>query len=166
MKQAHPAMGPIEIRDVLRSTGSNAKTPDANRGWGTPDVALATFPSTAPALSLLFQNFPNPFPDRASGQAFTCIWFDVATPGKVRLDILDLRGHVVKNLVPGGAFSSDLPSGRYGRAGLGATTGCDPELQWNGGTADGSFAPQGVYLMRLVTPEGMFFKRIVYLGPS
>ena len=71
----------------------------------------------------------------------------------------------MKNLVPGNAFSSELASGRYGRAGLGATTGCDPDLKWNGDTTDGSVAPQGVYLLRLATPEGMFFKRIVYLGP-
>src|SRR5581483_7779033 len=46
LKQIHPTFGPIEIRDALRNAASNAKSPDSNQGWGTPDVTLAaTFPS-------------------------------------------------------------------------------------------------------------------------
>ncbi|MBI4502229.1 MAG: S8 family serine peptidase [Gemmatimonadetes bacterium] len=263
MKQAHLSFGPIAIRDALRLAGSNARSPDSNRGWGTPDVTLAaTFPDgvtllepldsiiatrtprfswaapnvpgfaqpvryrlvlardttfatplvdtvvtgttlqspslgpgtrfflrltataqdsavvrvqpatrfvirgdveASPPITLLFQNFPNPFPERTTGQASTCIWFDVASPGRVRLDILDLRGHVVKNLVPGRIFDSELPAGHYGRSGA-ADTGCDPDFSWNGTASDGSVAPQGVYLLRLETADGTLFKRIVFLG--
>ena len=265
MKQTHPTFGPIEIRDALRLAGSNARTPDSNRGWGTPDVALAaTFPQgitltepsdsllattsprfawsapnvpgfaqpvrynlmiardttfanplidtvvtgtqveaprsltpgtrffvritaraadsvtlrvqpatrytvtgldePAPPLTLLFQNFPNPFPQRSTGQSSTCIWFDVSTSGRVRLDILDLRGHVVRNLVPGSVFGTELSAGRYGRQAQGATTGCSPDFSWNGTATNGEMAPQGVYLVKLETPDGTFFKRIVFLG--
>ncbi len=265
MKQIHPTFGPIEIRDALRLAGSNARAPDSNRGWGTPDVALAaTFPQSitlieptdsilatttprfswsapnipgfaqpvrynlmiardttfanplidtvvtetqvdsprsltpgtrffiritaraadsvtlrvqpairytvtglaepAPPLTLLFQNFPNPFPERSTGQSSTCIWFDVSSSGPVRLDILDLRGHVVKNFVPGSVFGTDLPAGRYGRQSQGATAGCSPDFSWNGTATNGEMAPQGVYLVRLETPDGTFFKRIVFTG--
>ena len=117
-----------------------------------------------PPLTLLYQNFPNPFPARVTGISTTCIWFDLATSGTVRLDVLDIRGHLVRNLVPGTQFSDDLPAGRYGRLGAGATNGCGPELAWDGRDERGSPAPQGVYLIKLATPDGTFFKRIVYLG--
>ena len=113
-----------------------------------------------PALTLLFQNFPNPFPDRATGRRRTCIWFDLATAGTVKLDILDLRGHIVRNLVPGTAFETDLPAGHYGRSGA----DCDPALEWDGTAQNGAFVPQGIYLVKLAAPDGTTFKRIVYLG--
>src|SRR6266850_267923 len=41
-----------------------------------------------PTATLLYQNFPNPFP--AAGRDSTCLWFDLAIAGTVELDILDL----------------------------------------------------------------------------
>jgi hypothetical protein len=118
----------------------------------------------APPITLLFQNFPNPFPSRTSGETSTCIWFDVATAGQVRLDVLDLRGHVVKTFVPGPGFATELPAGRYGRPSPAATTGCNPDFLWDGTGANGAVMPQGIYLIRLEAPDGVFFRRIVYLG--
>ncbi|MDH3457209.1 MAG: S8 family serine peptidase [Gemmatimonadota bacterium] len=121
---------------------------------------------SAPSATLLFQNFPNPFPNVASGGATTCIWFDLAQTGSVSLDILDIRGHLVRNLVPGDAFGTPLPAGRYGRPAVGGTGSCDPRLSWDGRARDGSFVPQGIYLIRLKTPDSIFFKRAVYRGPG
>lgn len=121
---------------------------------------------TVPTVTLLFQNFPNPFPNRATGQRTTCIWFDLAAGGETRLDILDARGHVVQTLIPGTAFPARLDAGRYGRPDVGQTGSCHPDLQWDGTAADGSTVPQGIYLIRLVAPEGTFFKRIVFMGPG
>jgi hypothetical protein len=120
----------------------------------------------APPITLLFQNFPNPFPNATIGQSSTCIWFDLATGGKVRLDILDLRGHLVKNVVPGSTFGPEIPAGRYGRPTPSATTGCNPDFVWDGSTNRGSRVPRGIYLVKLETPDGTYFKRIVFLGPS
>lgn len=117
-----------------------------------------------PLVTLLFQNFPNPFPTGTTGRAATCIWFDLATAGRVRLDILDMRGHLVRNLVPGAAFPSQLPAGRYGRPAAGETGPCDPRLEWDGTARDGRVVPRGVYPVRLVTPTGVLFKRIVFMG--
>lgn len=125
--------------------------------------AFVVIDDSTPSTTLLFQNFPNPFPPERDGTASTCIWFDLATGGTVRLDILDLRGHLVRNLVPGDGFPSELPPGRYGRPddvpGL-----CDPRTQWDGTASDGSHVPRAIYLARLRTPSGTFFRRIVYLG--
>jgi subtilisin family serine protease len=119
---------------------------------------------SAPPATLLFQNFPNPFPNRRIGESSTCIWFDLAQPGNVTLDILDIRGHVVRTLVPGEGLGTPLPAGRYGRPAVGGTGRCDPRLEWDGRSTDGSFVPQGIYLLRLKTPRETFFKRVVYMG--
>ena len=121
---------------------------------------------SAPRVTLLFQNFPNPFPNAATGRDRTCIWFDLATTGQVRLDILDIRGHLVLNLVPGenNEFPTVLQADRYGRPNVGSIGPCDPRLEWDGTARDGSIAPRGIYVVRLVTPDGTFFKRIVFMG--
>jgi serine protease AprX len=119
---------------------------------------------SVPSVTLLFQNFPNPFPNLAIGEATTCFWFDLAHSGDVRLQILDLRGHLVRTLIPGDAFTEPLPAGRYGRPGGAAGGRCDPSLQWDGRAEDGRVVLRGIYLAKLVTPDGVFFKRIVYLG--
>ncbi|MEO5817947.1 MAG: hypothetical protein ABIT20_21950, partial [Gemmatimonadaceae bacterium] len=56
-------------------------------------------PSDAVVKTLLYQNFPNPFP--APSSQSTCFWFDLKTRGKVELTIHDLRGHRVRTMIPG-----------------------------------------------------------------
>ncbi|MGH7607679.1 MAG: hypothetical protein ACREME_10080, partial [Gemmatimonadales bacterium] len=115
-----------------------------------------------PAATLLYQNFPNPFP--GAGRDATCIWFDLATTGRVELDILDLRGHRVRRFIPGADFPAILPAGRYGRGQPGGSGSCDPRLMWDGRTDDGHPLPAGVYLAKLKAPGLVVFKRIVFRG--
>ena len=117
-----------------------------------------------PTATLLFQNFPNPFPDNAAGVSATCIWFDLAEDDDAKLDILDMRGHIVRTLVPANVFPVTVPAGRYGRGHFGDTGRCDPRLEWDGTTTDGSVVPRGIYPVRLRTAKGTFFKRVVFLG--
>ncbi len=126
--------------------------------------AFVVVDGSVPPVTVLFQNFPNPFPNEAVGLPATCFWFDLATTGTVRLDILDLRGHRLRTLIPGNAFPDPLPAGRYGRPGGAAGGRCDPNLEWDGRAENGDFVLQGIYLAKLVTPDGTFFKRIVFLG--
>ena len=114
-----------------------------------------------PTASLLYQNFPNPFP--TAGRDSTCLWFDVATTGLVELAILDLRGNPVRHFVPGPDFPAILPSGRYGRGQPGSAI-CDPRLQWDGRADNGHLLPAGVYLAKLKAPGVLLFKRIVFRG--
>jgi hypothetical protein len=120
---------------------------------------------SAPPLTTLFQNFPNPFPQPAAGQLATCLWFDIAVEGAVSLEILDVRGLLVRQVLPSAGLGPILPPGRYGRPEPG-TAGCDPRFAWDGTTDRGASVSAGVYLAKLTTPEGVFFKRIVFLGTT
>lgn len=117
---------------------------------------------SVPPVTTLFQNFPNPFPQGVA-QPTTCLWFDLSVPGVVTLDILDVRGLLVRSLIPTTGLGPFLQAGRYGRPPPGST-GCDPRLTWDGSATDGSTVPAGIYLAKLKTPAGTFFKRIVFRG--
>jgi len=114
-----------------------------------------------PTSTLLYQNFPNPFP--TAGRDSTCLWFDLALAGSVELDILDLRGNLVRRFVPGPDFPGVLAPGRYGR-GSGSGGICDPRLMWDGRAGNGHPLPAGVYLAKLKAPGLLVFKRIVFRG--
>jgi hypothetical protein len=74
-----------------------------------------------------------------------------------------MRGHVVRRLVPAPDQGLFFRPGRYGRPLSGAGR-CDPRHEWDGTAANGDRVPAGVYLAKLDTPAGTFFRRIVYLG--
>jgi flagellar hook assembly protein FlgD len=44
--------------------------------------------------------------------------------------------------------------------------GCDTRFTWDGTTEAGVNVNPGVYLAKLTTAEGVFFKRIVFTGPA
>ena len=119
-------------------------------------------PADKPLATLLYQNFPNPFP--ASSSENTCIWFDLQTPSEAQLMIYDLRGHHVRTMVPGPQLGGMLPAGRYGRLNDIATPGCDPRLAWDGTADDGRTVPAGIYLVRLKTDSYESMKKIVFRG--
>jgi hypothetical protein len=114
-----------------------------------------------PPTTLLYQNFPNPFP--AAGRDSTCLWFDLAIPAVVELAVLDLRGNAVRRFVPGPDFPGILPAGRYGRSGPGGPT-CDARLMWDGRADDGRELPPGVYLYKMRAGGIIQFRRIVFRG--
>lgn len=137
---------------------------------GAADSSIVAAPApflvldaATPPATLLYQNFPNPFP--SATRSATCIWFDLAQPGAVTLEILNLRGGVVRRLIPGSDFPTFLPAGRYGRGGPGVGGGlCDPRLTWDGRADDGEWLPAGVYLYKLKFGGVIQFKRIVFRG--
>jgi subtilisin family serine protease len=138
---------------------------------GASDSSVVTSTGTflvldqaAPATTILFQNFPNPFPNRALGVMTSCIWFDIATAGEVSLDIYDIRGRLVRRLVPARDVPSRLDAGRYGRPAGNALGTCDPHFAWDGRDEQGAYVRPGVYLYRLSAPGFRDTKRIVFLG--
>ncbi len=138
---------------------------------GTADSAVATSTGTflvldqaAPATTILYQNFPNPFPNRALGVTTSCIWFDVATPGNVRLEIFDIRGRLVRRIVPSAQLPTQFDVGRYGRPSGDAAGTCDSRFAWDGRDETGAYVRPGVYLYRLTAPGFQDTKRIVFLG--
>ena len=116
-----------------------------------------------PAITLLYQNFPNPFPTAAS--KFTCIWFDLNRTTSVSLTVHDVRGNLVRRLLPNASSPQFLQPGRYGRGTAGAGSGCDPALTWDGTDADGKIVPRGVYLISLQAGGTRSIKKAVFQGP-
>lgn len=117
-----------------------------------------------PTSTLLYQNFPNPFP---SPSAFaTCFWFDVGSPGgRISLDVRDLRGNLVRTIVPGPDGNVLFEPGRYGRGAPGAASNCDNRYIWDGTANDGRTVAPGVYLARFVANNGApTFRKIVFRG--
>ncbi|MDB4908126.1 MAG: hypothetical protein JWO05_2910 [Gemmatimonadetes bacterium] len=113
--------------------------------------------SDAPRATLIYQNFPNPFPNAVTG--VTCIWFDLRVESDVQLEVRDLRGSLVKTLVPG-ALPARLPSGIYGRG----SGGCDSRLQWDGTDGSGRTVAPGVYLLRFRAGGVNTFKKMLFVG--
>lgn len=128
------------------------------------EKSLVVVDPSVPSATILFQNFPNPFPNARVNA--TCIWFDLRTATAVQLQVLDLRGNLVRSVIPGPAFpsSTTFAAGRYGRASEGSNTGCDPRLSWDGTDDSGRMVPTGVYLIRLRADGVETFRKALFKG--
>lgn len=117
-----------------------------------------------PTSTLVYQNFPNPFPDASSFS--TCFWFDIEEPGgKISLEILDLRGTPVRTIVPAVDGQQVFPAGRYGRGGVGTGSNCDNRFVWDGTASNGRPVPPGVYLSRFqANGDRPIVRRILFRG--
>ncbi len=97
--QARPSLTPIEVRDALRSTASQASSPDNFMGWGVIDgpaaLAVATSGETPPEASWGLR----PSLARA-GSPLT-----IDTPEPLALVVLDVLGRRV----------AEIPAGARGR---------------------------------------------------
>ena len=127
--------------------------------------SLATFvivDRNAPLVTLLYQNWPNPFPSAVATR--TCVWFDLAVATRVQLEVYDLRGALVKRLIPGPELSGEFGPGRYGRATAGGDSGCDPRFAWDGTDATGRTVSPGVYLVRLRAAGADATRKMLFRG--
>lgn len=117
-----------------------------------------------PPTTTLYQNFPNPFP--AAGSLTTCVWFDLASATDVLIQVLDIRGNVVRTLIPAAGIPSRHAAGRYGRAtgDIPDGFGCDERITWDGVASDGSMVPPGVYLLRMRAGGTEVVRRMLFLG--
>ncbi|MGH7552065.1 MAG: S8 family serine peptidase, partial [Longimicrobiales bacterium] len=117
-----------------------------------------------PPITLLQQNFPNPFPRPDLGTRETRIWFDLADATTVELIVFDLRGRLVKRLVPASpdCGTITLPPGIYGRTGV--LVAPDPCVQttWDGTDHAGRTVTAGVYVLRLRTAGQDQFRHMVF----
>jgi hypothetical protein len=130
--------------------------PDTTRGFAQ---SQSTFVITgAPTVTLLYQNFPNPFPNGLTSS--TCIWFDLSERATVRLVIRDLRGNMIRVIENG----VSLGAGNYGRGGEGPQAGCVPQYSWDGTTADGRTVPPGVYLLHFRAGGVEIVRKMLFRG--
>lgn len=122
--------------------------------------------TTAPPVTLLYQNFPNPFPHADIGELSTRIWFDVNTTSAVELSIHDLRGRLIRWLIPAAPACGNivLEPGEYGRS----TAEPDPCIatSWDGRNSNGELVGRGVYLLRLRAGGTDQVKKIVFIPPE
>jgi subtilisin family serine protease len=120
-------------------------------------------PTEHPPATLLYQNFPNPFPRPDLGINETQIWFDVTTRTTLELAVYDLRGRLVRRLIPANASCGNvaLDPGQYGR-GLADPNPC-VRTRWDARTEGGELVTRGVYVLRLRAGGVDQIKRILYM---
>jgi hypothetical protein len=134
---------------------------------GSPDTVSSAGPFVVtggenPPVTILYQNFPNPFPSPEHGTWNTRIWFDLAGPSEVSLAVYDLRGRLVRSLIPGrGCGAVRLSPGLYGRD---DGTPADPctDFSWDGADDRGRQVSPGVYLLRLEAAGVVDIRRMVF----
>jgi hypothetical protein len=140
-------------------------TASLSTGDTTRVVSFSTFvilSANAPLATVLYQNFPDPFPNARIST--TCFWFDLKNQSPVHIDILDLRGNHVAVVTPGRGLGPVYPPGRYGRAAVGSDSGCDDRLTWDGKDDTGRTVPPGVYLVRFVGDGITSIKKLLFKG--
>ncbi len=126
---SNPQASPVQIADALRSTASNAGSPNNLTGWGIINAVAAinvlsatgTEGSGQPLAFRLLQNYPNPF------NPATTIQFSIVNTQFTILKVYDILGREVATLV-----DDVRPAGTY-------------TVSWDPG---GNF-PSGVYFYRL-----------------
>lgn len=140
-----------------------ARLPGTGQSFSvTPGTFTVLDSLVVPTATIVYQNFPNPFPN-ATRQA-TCIWVDIAQPTRASLDIWTLRGVRVRRLLPNASLGDLLAPRRYGREVPGSGRGCDPDFEWDGRDDRGEMVPAGVYLMRFRAEGVETVKKIVFRG--
>ncbi|MBU8869628.1 MAG: T9SS type A sorting domain-containing protein [Gemmatimonadales bacterium] len=114
-------------------------------GWNIDDVEIwglrsyETAVGNVPAGRLALGNHPNPF------NPVTRISFDLPNSGFVRLEVFDLQGHLVRELV-----QDNLEAGPH-------------NIVWNGKDDGGRAAGSGVYFGRLVFEGKVMQQKMVLL---
>ena len=91
--------------------------------------------------------------------------FDLAQLASVSLTIHDVRGNLVRRLLPRPGQSAVLVPGRYGRAVPSTGLGCNPSFVWDGRADNGTVVARGVYLIRLRAGRTESIKKAVFQGP-
>jgi WD40 repeat protein len=115
---AATALWPTYAHDVQRSGSSYTPQTPTNANEQSASV---------PARFAVHANVPNPF------NPSTTIRFDLPQPGKVIVDIYDVRGHLVVNLL-----AAQRAAGQQ-------------QVTWNGRDARGRTAGSGIYWYRVQT---------------
>lgn len=155
LPEALPFNQPLRWRVIAEARGGQVDTV-------TSAGSFIVTGETRPPVTILYQNFPNPFPRPDLGSWGTRIWFDLAEEAPVQLTLYDVRGRLVRRLIPGpGCPAQELPPGLYGR-GEGPSSNPCVSFSWDGRNDNGAEVPRGVYLLRLRAGSVVKVRRVVY----
>ncbi len=94
---------------------------------------------------ILYNNYPNPFSKGSGRNPFTRISFNIPTNSHVKLEIYNIQGVLVNELI-NGVFSP----GKY-------------KAIWNGRNESGEIVSSGVYLYRLTANNFVLTKRMLLI---
>lgn len=147
-------------RVIARTPGGMADTVEAT----SPFVITS---DSMPPATLLYQNFPNPFPRPDLGRPGTSIWFDLAERVPVELTVHDQRGRLVRRLIPAAPACGTVMLGP-GQFGRGAPTAYTSDCEgintfWDGTDANGETVPRGVYVLRLRAGDVVEYRRMIFV---
>ena len=95
--------------------------------------------NTVPNRYFLHPNYPNPF------NPSTIISYDIANDSRVELNVFDMRGRLIKNLV-----NQNQSVGRY-------------NVIWNGSDNLGNIVSAGVYIYKLNAGVEIFSRKMVLM---
>ncbi|UCH10638.1 MAG: S8 family peptidase [Fidelibacterota bacterium] len=145
--QAHPSWGPMDVRQAILSTASQASQPNNDFGWGIPDILAAlqydpNHASVEPQM-LIEEAYPNPFITSGRHTNFVLRW-TTATVATPKIDVYNLLGEHILNLYS----PADAPVGRG-------------VISWQGRDARGRLVPSGVYFIRLVVNDQSIARRVI-----
>jgi len=132
--------GTAQFRFIFGSDGY-----EGGEGWYIDDVQITGVVDneddliTTTASVMLHENYPNPF------NPSTTISFSLPTQMPVRLDIYNLKGQLVKNLV-----NAELLSGNH-------------KLVWNGLDNNNRSVASGIFYYRIRTSQGEQTKKMLLL---
>ena len=104
-----------------------------------PDPPVSSLPEVTQGAVLSLDVFPTVF-----SRGSVSVRYASPGGGPVRIDVFDVAGRRVRNLLDGG--------------GTGSAAGV---LSWTGMGVDGARRPEGVYFVRLTTPRGSLARRVV-----
>jgi serine protease AprX len=117
MLNANPDLSPIDVRNILRNTGSNNSAPNNLVGWGIVDALAAVKNSLAvdniiPTEYQLLQNYPNPF------NPSTKFKFNLSRSANVSIVIYDIKGVEVDRAIQNKFFPVGVSSFSYSNSNL------------------------------------------------
>lgn len=117
-------LGVVDGMMIITHTAPSSPDTVFLHATGTPNLGVPTTPADLPTAYRLEQSYPNPF------NPTTTIAFDLPRAANVKLEVYDITGRLVQELVNG-----ELAAGHHAAQ------------------FDGAVLPSGMYLYRLTTPE-------------
>ncbi|MCF7833334.1 MAG: T9SS type A sorting domain-containing protein [Candidatus Marinimicrobia bacterium] len=132
----------IKVTLVINSV-ETASTYTDETGAFTFDISgISPGQSASPSEFKLDQNYPNPFNEN------TTLPFEISTPSEVKLEIFDLRGHMIRSII-----HDHRSSGYY-------------FPRWDGRTSNNQICPQGIYFYVLSVAGKTEIRKMTLMNSS